>query len=310
MVLLVQRLSKLYFKLENHLHHHHHEAEAFQASLQAFESHVSICLTQLSKPGSEFLSLAWIQKCFQILPSVNKAFAKLVVDIDYPMSKWEENSVEEYLNYSLSLMELLNSISSSISHLGHARLALSHALDLVENSPSSAIERLKTIQMKGSSSSKDSFKETQNKEDGEESSNFSNKEKIVHLALTDIKSVGFWICGVILAGLSGDSEPYLEMIKRLGGLSSSALSDLDSSICEAINKGVVLKEVKELNDSAARLAAAVEAGNSSDAVEELRRRLEVFEKLMDGLTKEVDHLFSKLLAGRNELLNGIRKTLN
>ncbi|XP_031264683.1 protein BPS1, chloroplastic-like [Pistacia vera] len=296
--------------MENHLHHHHHEPEAFQASLQAFESHVSICLTQLSKPGSEFLSLSWIQKCFQILPSVNKAFAKLVVDIDYPMSKWEENSVEEYLNYSLSLMELLNSISSSISHLGHARLALSHALDLVENSPSSAIERLKTIQMKGSSSSKDSFKETQNKEDGEESFNFSNKEKIVHLALTDIKSVGFWICGVILAGLSGDSKPYLEMIKRLGGLSSSALSDLDSSICEAINEGVVLKEVKELNDSAARLAAAVEAGNSSDAVEELRRRLEVFEKLMDGLTKEVDHLFSKLLAGRNELLNGIRKTLN
>ncbi|KAJ0094701.1 hypothetical protein Patl1_17091 [Pistacia atlantica] len=226
------------------------------------------------------------------------------------MSKWEENSVEEYLNYSLSLMELLNSISSSISHLGHARLALSHALDLVENSPSSAIERLKTFQMKGSSSSKDSFKETQSKEDVEERFNFSNKEKIVHLALTDIKSVGFWICGVILAGLSGDSKPYLEMIKRLGGLSSSALRDLDSSICEAINKGVVLKEVKELNDSAARLAAAVEAGNSSDAVEELRRRVEVFEKLMDGLTKEVDHLFSKLLAGRNELLNGIRKALN
>ncbi|XP_044490055.1 protein BPS1, chloroplastic-like [Mangifera indica] len=310
MVLLVQRLSKVYFKLENHLHHHRHEPEALQASLQDFESHISICLTQLSKPGSEFLSLSWILQCFEILPSVNKAFAKLVVDIDYPMCKWEENSVEEYLEFSLTLLELLNSISSSVSHLGHARLCLSHAVDLVESSPSSAIERLKAVQVKGSSSIKDGFRKTQNKEDGDERLNFSSKEKILHLALLEVKRVGLWICGVILAGLSGDSKPYLETIKELGGLSGSTLSGLDSSFCEAIKQGVVLKEVRELNDSAACFAAAIEAGNSSHGVEELKRKLQAFEKLIDSLTKEVDLLFSMLLAGRNELLNGIRKVLN
>ncbi|KAJ4711532.1 Protein BPS1 chloroplastic [Melia azedarach] len=303
MVLLVERLSKFCSKLENRLHPHH-EPEALQASLQAFKSDVSICLNQLtpnSKPGSEFPSFSWIQRCFGILPVINKAFAKLVVDIDFPISKWEAASAEEYLNYSLSLLELLNSISSSISHLGQARLALSHALGLVENSRSLAIERLNAIKIK-KSAVKD-FREPENRGDGIETS-FSDREKVVHQALRELKSIGIWVCGVLLAGLSGDAKPYLEK-RKPGEFANSALSSLDSSICEIIKeKGGVLKEVRELNDSVGCLAVA---GESSEGTEKLRRRLEVFEKMLDSLGKEVDHLFSKLLAGRNELLGGIQK---
>jgi hypothetical protein len=36
--------------------------------------------------------------------------------------------------------------------------------------------------------------------------------------------------------------------------------------------------------------------------------LKAFEQLLDGLDKEVNSLFSKILAGRNELLDGIRHT--
>ena len=53
---------------------------------------------------------------------INKAFAELAVDIDYPMNKWKVDSIEGYLNYTLSLLELLNSMSSSLSHPGHAGL--------------------------------------------------------------------------------------------------------------------------------------------------------------------------------------------
>lgn len=306
MVLLVERLSKLYCKLEGHLHHSH-ESEALQASFQAFQSNLSVCLNQLSfttKPGSEFFSFPWIQQCFELLPSINKAFAKLVVDIDYPMSKWEADSVEEYLNYSLCLLELLNSITSTISHLGQARLALSHALGLVEKSRALAIKRLSAIQVKSSSPRKE-LKEPEDKE-GDEAKAFANKERVIHQALIEIKSIGFWACGVILAGLSGDAEHFLKM-RKSQGFSNSALSKLDSSICEVIKgKGGVLKEVKELNDSAACLAAAADTSKSRGVTEELQRRLDVFEKLLDSLGKEVDHLFSKLLAGRNELLDGIR----
>ncbi|KAI9170014.1 hypothetical protein LWI28_021074 [Acer negundo] len=331
MVVLVERLSKIYFKLENHFHHHHHEAEAaaaeeaLQASLKAFRSDVSIGLSRLlsnSKQGSsEFISISWIQQCFELLPVINKAFAKMVMEINYPMRKWEASSVEDYLNYSWSLMELLNSISSSISHLGHARLSLSHALSLVENSPSMAIERLRGG-FHTKSSIKEKFKRPKNNkvEDGEkeveEEDRFcSKKVKVVEEALMELKSIGFWVCGVILAGLSGDAKAYMEMRESEGGYSNSALKSLDSVICELImeeEKRGVLKDVRELNDSANCLATALETGkgdSSSEKAEELKRRLEVFEMVLDNLGKEVDHLFSKLLAGRNELIDGIRRNI-
>ncbi|KAK2636966.1 hypothetical protein Ddye_031758 [Dipteronia dyeriana] len=331
MVVLVQRLSKIYFKLENHFHHHHEaeaaaaEEEALQASLKAFRSDVSIGLNRLlsnSKPGSsEFISFSWIQQCFELLPVINKAFAKMVMEIDCPMRKWEASSVEEYLNYSLSLMELLNSISSSISHLGHARLSLSHALSLVENSPSMAIERLRggfhtksSIKEKFTRPKKNKVEDGGEEEEAEEDGFCSKKVKVVDVALMELKSIGFWVCGVILAGLSGDAKAYMEMRESEGGYSNSALKSLDSVICEVImeeEKRGVLKDVRELNDSANCLAAASETGkgDSSEQAEELKRRLEVFEMVLDNLGKEVDHLFSKLLAGRNELIDGIRRNI-
>ncbi|EOX96597.1 Uncharacterized protein TCM_005819 [Theobroma cacao] len=307
MVLLVDTLSKLYSKLENHHHHRQQsEADVLSASLQAFRSDVSNCLNQLllnSKPGSEILSFSWIQQCFELLPLINRAFAKLVVDIDYPMSSWEVASVDEYLNYGLHLLELLNSVSSSLSHLAHARLSFAHALTLVENSPSLAIKHLKAIQPQ--SSSKD-YKWQENKGDGDEK--FSScKEKVVNLALMEIKAISFWVSGVVLATLSGEAKPYLEIKQLIARFNSALLNGVDSIISEVIvEKGEVLREVKDVNNAAASLASAMASGeSSSDAARELERRLGVFEKQLEALEKEVDNLFSKVLAGRNELLHGV-----
>ncbi|XVF22905.1 hypothetical protein REPUB_Repub12eG0211000 [Reevesia pubescens] len=306
MVLLVERLSKLYSKLENH-HHHQSEADVLSASLQAFRSDVSNCLNQLllnSKPGSEILSFSWIQRCFELLQHINRAFAKFVVDIDYPMSSWEIASLDEYLNYGLHLLELLNSVSSSLSHLAHARLSFAHALNLLEKSPSLAIKHLKAIHPQ--SSSKDN-KGQENKEDGEEK--FTTcKEKIVNQALMEVKNIGFWVCGVVLATLSGEAKPYLEIKQLIARFNSALLIGVDSCVSDVIvEKGEVLKEVKELNNAAASLASAIVSGKSNDAAKDLERRLGVFQKQLEALEKLVDNLFSKVLASRNELLVGVRQ---
>ncbi|KAF2319661.1 hypothetical protein GH714_017895 [Hevea brasiliensis] len=306
MVPLVERLSKLCFKLENL--HDHRLPEALSASLQAFRSDVSSCIThQLllnSNPaGLDTLSLEWIHKCFQVLPMINKAFAKLVVEIDYHANKWEAKTMEEYLNYSLDLLDLLNYFSSALSHLGLARLSLSHALSLVKSSPSSAMERLKMIEFK---SLRKEFKDQENKEDEKKRSS-SDKEWVILQALLELRSTGFWVCSIVLAGLCGDDRAYLKMRRAAGALSNPALINLDSIICGVVTeKGCVLKEVRELKDSADCLAAAIDSKNGSDAAEEMQRKLQEFEKLLDGLSKEVNCLFSELLAGRKELLNGIR----
>ncbi|KAJ9174567.1 hypothetical protein P3X46_013202 [Hevea brasiliensis] len=305
MVLLVERLSKLYSKLENH--HNHPQPEALSASLQAFRSDVSSFITQLlnSDPGLETLSLEWIQKCFQILPMINKAFAKLVVEIDYHVRKWKAKTMEEYLKYSLDLLDLLNSFSSALSHLGQARLSLSHALSLVESSPSSAVERLKTIEFMSFTKE---FKDQENKIDESKERSWSDKEWVILQALMELRSTGFWVCSIVLAGLCGDDRAYLAMRKSSGALSNPTLINLDSSVCGVImGEGCVLKEVRELKDSADCLVEAIAGESSSDAAaEEMRRKLEEFEKLLDGLGKEVDRLFFELLAGRNELLDCIR----
>ncbi|KAB1224959.1 Protein BPS1, chloroplastic [Morella rubra] len=309
MVLLIERISKLYSKLENHHHHHRHDdlqSEAFSASLQAFESDVSNFLNQLllnSKPGSEGLSLPWVQQCLGLLPAINKAFAKLVVEIDYPISIWEVASVEEYLNYSLSLLDLFNSISSSLAYLGQARLSLAHALSLVENSPSLAIERLKEIEPRKLT---EDFRKGETNEDGQER-NCLGKQRVVHQALIVMKSIGFWVCGIVLSGLCNDAKPYLEMRTPVGGFVSPSIGELDSRIYEIVmEKETILREVKELNDALACLVAALVDGKDSKATEELQGKLEVSEKLLDGLQKEVDHLFSDILAGRNKLLDCLR----
>ncbi|OMO69708.1 hypothetical protein CCACVL1_19317 [Corchorus capsularis] len=304
MVLLVDRLSKLYSKLENH---HQSEADVLSASLQAFRSDVSNSLNQLLL-NSEILSFPWIQQCFELLPAINRAFAKLVVDIDYPISSWEVASVDEYLNYGLHLLELLNSVSSSVSHLAHARLSFAHALSLLENSPSPclAIKHLKPIQPQISTSSKDYYKEINSKE---KKLSASSKGRVVNEALLEIKHIGFWVCGVVLATLSGEAQPYLEMKKQLiacSSFNSSLLIGVDSYISNVIvGKGEGLKEVKELNNAAASLASAIVSGKCSEAAKELEKRLGVFQNQLEALGKEVDKLFSKVLGARNQLLHGV-----
>ncbi|KAF2293719.1 hypothetical protein GH714_004315 [Hevea brasiliensis] len=278
MVLLVERLSKLYSKLENH--HNHPQPEALSASLQAFRSDVSSFITQLllnSDPGLESLSLEWIQKCFQILPMINKAFAKLVVEIDYHFCSFSS---------------------------GQARLSLSHALSLVESSPSSAVERLKTIEFMSFTKE---FKDQENKIDESKEISWSDKEWVILQALMELRSTGFWVCSIVLAGLCGDDRAYLAMRKSSGALSNPTLINLDSSVCGVvIGEGCVLKEVRELKDSADCLVEAIAGESSSDAAaEEMRRKLEEFEKLLDRLGKEVDRS-SLSCWGRNELLDCIR----
>ncbi|XVE74181.1 hypothetical protein DITRI_Ditri11bG0178300 [Diplodiscus trichospermus] len=306
MVLLVERLTKLYTKLENHHHRQQLEADVLSAALKAFRSAVTNRLNQLllnPKPGPEILSLSWIQQCFELLPLINRAFAKLVVDIDYPMSSWEVASLDEYFNYSLHLLELLNSISSSLSHLAHARLSFAHALSLLENSPTLAIKHLKAIQPQ--SPSKD-FRRQEN-EDGDDK--FSScKERVVNRALMEIRTISFWVCGVVLASLSGEAKPYMEIKQMISTFNTALLIGVDSCISDVIvDRGELLTEVKELNNAAAFLASAIASRESSDAAKDLEGRLGVFENQLEALEKQVDNLFSKVLEGRNELLLGVRQ---
>ncbi|XP_062118193.1 protein BPS1, chloroplastic-like [Humulus lupulus] len=303
MVLLVAKISKLYSKLEN-LHHHHQpsQTEALSASLEGFESQVSNLLKKFQSLELEILSFSWIQQCFELISLINKAFARLVVEIEYPASSWEASSVDEYLKYSLNLLDFFNSISSSLSHLAQARLSLSHGVNLEEKSPALALKNLKPIQP--FSSNKELVKEKVKE------ASCSGKEEVIHHALMVIEGLGYWVCGVVLSGLSGDDKIYSEVRKLgIGFVKFSSFIRLETSVYEAIvEKKSGVKEVKEVNEAVAKLVTAISGGKSSDdEAEELRKKLGVFEAQLEVFGKEVNHLFDEVLSGRNQLLNGFRQ---
>ncbi|PNY10178.1 hypothetical protein L195_g006748 [Trifolium pratense] len=278
--ILGHKFTKLYNKLENHNHHHHdhhYQSEDLSESLKAFRSEVSKLINELaldSKPGSEILSLFWIQKCLGILPLINKAFVKLTLEIDYPISKWKVDSIEEYLSYSLCLLDLFNSISSCFSHIEKTKLSLIHALQLFENSPASDTSNNNQHHLKG---------------------------------VKELKKFGFWVCGILLSGLCSDVKPYIEVKKMAGGFDGSLVFTLDSKISEGLDeKTLILKEVKEVNDAVdCVLGASDEVKN--DAVNELKIKVNKFVEVFDAVKSEVDDLFSMVMALRIELIDHLRK---
>ncbi|XP_019412948.1 PREDICTED: UPF0496 protein 4-like [Lupinus angustifolius] len=317
MVLLAHKFSKLYSKLDNHIHNHHDQSMELSSFFQVFHLQVSILIGQLAldlESGFEVLSFSWIQKCFEVLPFMDKAFAKLVLDIDYPMSAWKVDSIERYLNYTLCLLELFNSISYSLSHIGQTRLSLSHGLLLLENKNSSSVasatRHLKPIQLGCFSFSfSTNFGKDLNIQGDNNNSKarfFSSKEIVINEALKEMKHIGFCVCGIMLSGLCNNGKPYLELRKMVGGFDGSLVLMLDTKINEQLLKKVpILKEVKEINDVVADLVVASDEVKN-DVAKELKTKLQVFEKLCDVVKMKVDDMFAKVMSQRTELIDCIR----
>ncbi|KAK6933924.1 Protein ROH1-like [Dillenia turbinata] len=296
-------------KLENHSHHHD-QTEALLASLKAFQSEISVGLNLLasnSKPGFEILSFPWILKCLEIFPIMNKAFSKLLVETNYPLSTWKGNCIDEYLNYSLRLLDMFNSISSSLSRLSHARILLSHAVSLIPNSPSLAAEKLKGIQLP--SLGKVCGEKAAKKDEIEVSS--INNEWVIHQALVMMKSIGFWIGGIVLSCLCGDVKPYMETREMASEISDSLAINLDERVFnEVLQNHGAWKEVIEINEEVDRVFAAMATADGSKAAEELKRRLQVFDKFLGEVKGKTNHLFSEVMAQRGELLDCLRRPNN
>ncbi|KAL8262395.1 hypothetical protein R6Q59_023744 [Mikania micrantha] len=299
MILLLSRLG-----FTHHHHRHHLSSEVNIASLQAFRSLVAENLNQALQSlilGSEFFSLTWIHRCFRMIPIINNAFAKTMVDIGYPMSRWEAGSIDDYLDYTINMLELLNSISSSISHVNQARLSLTRALSLIESSPALAVDRIREIKMH------DSIKKckTSGISDRILDRNRNENEWIFHEAMMVLRSTGFWVCGVVLSGLKSHVDPIMGVMTNMVAMDSSLMT-LDSIFRKKfMEERGVLKEVEAVNESV-RLIVSSGIGDSNDEME-LKRRLKVVENGLTGLKDEEECVFGSVMAARNEVLEMLRR---
>ncbi|KAL0429214.1 UNVERIFIED_CONTAM: hypothetical protein Sradi_0547400 [Sesamum radiatum] len=290
MVLLVEKLGRA-LKFGSRLEEHHLNSEALWASLSGFRAEVPV-------PDG-------FKECFEMIDVGNRAFVKLVVEIDYPMSRWGGRANEEYLNYTLILLDLLNSINSSVSHLSQAKISISHALNLIGNSTTA--KNVKKIS--GKSTGKEFGFEGSVRM--EEFRPVCEKESVLLQALMVSKKIAFLALGLVLSGCSGDAKPYMEARKIAGGFDDDPLIKvLDSRFCHEVTEiqPGTMEEVEEVNSATDRLSAAISAGRYSEAVEELKTRLETLENSIQGIQKQANKLFSEVLAARNKLLDNFRLT--
>ncbi|GAB4828050.1 hypothetical protein Ancab_034963 [Ancistrocladus abbreviatus] len=317
MVVLTEKFShfshKLHSKLDhlnhhNHHHHRHHQQSLVEpewVALEAFQADISDSLRQLfldSGHGSETISLLWLRQCFKQVQWMNSAFAKLVKDIAYPISKWEAAVADEHLMYSLNLLDLLNLISSSIADLCSSRLSLSHAVSQVENSPSLAIERLKPIEPRNHG-------DYGGRKEGDGGETICHgKGEVVHQAVMKMKAVALWVCGFLLFVLNGDPHPCSEFGKLAAGYFPSLREYFDLRTWEElmIKGGGGVKELKEVNDAVGDLLAALDSGKGSDESEELERKLKELEIHLGGVEEDVNGLFSAVMERRNQLVDSLR----
>ncbi|KNA12225.1 hypothetical protein SOVF_127860 [Spinacia oleracea] len=262
-------------------------------ALKCFQSYLSESLNRLlsdKRHGS--LSLSWFIPCFNFLQEINRAFTKLVKDLDHPFTKWKGDLAEDYLSHSLNILDALNSISSSISHLGNSRLTLCHAVSLIPNSSSSALHHLKPIKPR-------KIEPGNCKKKGVESFD-CDKERAIYEAMVKLKGVNLVVFRVLLCGVSDGS------VDHLGLLNSSELEGFDLGF----GGNLMVKEIEEVNVTVKEVEDGLIEGrkssNSKLAAEELKNKLGELENLLEMVNKEVNCLFSEVLARRSELINCLR----
>lgn len=200
--------------------------------MRRFRSKTSDALAQiLPKSGEiETIHAEWFNNCFKAIHAANTAFAELVVEVEYPMSKWGAAAIDEHLGYTLSLMDMLNSITSCVSHLNMVKISMLHGLSLVENSPNS-------MKM-----GKASFK-VEKCGRGNEIIRYGSarKESVILEALMELKKVVFVAIGFVLSGLW------------------NAVREFSGGVGDSLEKEVLEKGVVELENAV--LVVEIEANS-------------------------------------------------
>ncbi|MCD7464490.1 hypothetical protein HAX54_052851 [Datura stramonium] len=188
-------------------------------------------------------------KCLDVIPLIHRAFATLVVEIDHPMNRWGKSQVEDYLDYSLNLLAK-NSVTSGFERDSAHDLGREFKVEV------------KMI--------------TENEE-----SSCCGKDVIIRRSLWILWSISLWVFGVLLIGICSSVKPYMELRKSAGLFDDSLIRGWDTILANEIAENCgVSKEVKEINEVATSLKAAVANGEVDGFAIELRRRLEGLEGLL------------------------------
>uniref|UniRef100_A0A1D1XW98 Protein BPS1, chloroplastic n=1 Tax=Anthurium amnicola TaxID=1678845 RepID=A0A1D1XW98_9ARAE len=115
--------------------------------LNSFEETLADRFKKLKpKDEAEIVSLSWMRYAMESLSETHKDIKILITDLQFPVSYWDGQWMDMYLDNSVKLLDLCISFSSEISRLDQGQLLLQYALHVMSlTSDFPSAEQLKRV---------------------------------------------------------------------------------------------------------------------------------------------------------------------
>lgn len=297
--------------------------------LNSFEAALAERLKKLMpKNNNEILSISWMTLAMESLCETHNDIKALALDIELPVSQWDEKWIDVYLDISVKLLDICIAFSSELSRLNQGHLLLQCALhNLNTPSPQQLVRACSSIEgWRHHINSKNPriekcgtiLDDLLGSLDLPKVKN-SAKGKVLMQAMYGVKVETAFLCSVFAAFFSGSAEKLLDLDVADTYSWAQAFTSLRQVVNEEIKvrfsngRFAVLRELEAV-DASVKILYPIILGEQDTvekeallkAVEETSRAAERLSQGLDHLAKEVDGFFRVVLSGRDALLSSLR----
>jgi len=239
---------------------------------------------KLNKPKG-FIDLIWMQQAMEILFTLHSDLRSLVVDIQFPIAKWDKKWIDEYLDDTVNLLDICIALNAEISRLDHRHLIVQYVLHLLNFSdgiPSSdkllrAKDHLGELLGETKAEEKNGASQTNRKIENCAAMlegmckslhlrkvKSSAKSRVLLRAIYGVKATTIFIFSILVSVFEGSSGPLVDLSIPDQFLWSVSFMTLQQDVNEKIRGGfdlgrvTVLKELESLNAAVKNLHSTIQ----------------------------------------------------
>lgn len=311
--------------------------------LSSFEQTLAENLKKLNPEDvADIWSLSWLRDALDFLSETHNNIKSLITDLELPVSDWEEEWIDVYLDSTVKLLDICIALSSELSRLDQGQILLQYVLHDLDTSSNSS-EELKRVQSTLSDWMQQIDSRSPRLEEGcvilqglagtlySAKVKNSAKGKVLMQALYGVKVVTVFVCSVFVSALSGSAKPLISLDVPDKFIWAEAFNDLQADVFKEIisqasrEKVMRLKELGDVENCVKRLCSLSDSIGKEDEIleetssacnngtarwqESVTQLTECAERLsigLDCLSKQVGDFFQIVLMGRDALLCNLR----
>ncbi|XP_068645386.1 protein BPS1, chloroplastic-like [Aristolochia californica] len=307
--------------------------KAFSLLSRSFEDNLLRRLKTLNPPSFSFL---WFSRAVHLLAETQADAVELIGN-QLRVLPGSEKSQAWYLDGSVKVLDVCNSVFSDIENLMQGRLLVHFVIRVLEGSRFHSPEDLRRARecivdcrecFVGRSEKRTRQAnaaglvcELTRGLDNPSSGKITSVEKVVRRTLYAVQAVTVFLLGVIVAVLEGLPNQVAAPVPKDCFLWAAEFNSLQSAVQGEIqrrlagDKRLFLDEMEALEDSLRSVSdelvreddGGVVAERARDAVRELERTTEELSDGLDRLLHEVNGFFRRVLSTRSVLLERIRE---